>query len=478
MKSKQRSHIRVAGKSRSPAKTQQPPASSAMSSPSVAPASPEHPMLQMQQQRGNHHVLRFLSQTDAVQRAPGDDADDSSTGSGELAWEIFKPIGVGAIRSLAPGALKLTEFGGHHKNVIDIVSKLEGTVNKLDSYSKKISSLKKDAAAEKKFALKSLGKINSHISSIPDAVDFDGEELINEAAGVVNGTMFTDMSDAIGKLESFDTIVRKTKDLRSPYGKMIVKLQEAESRTTASFDALGVLEDALLDIAKYAVLPAYQAWAFSTSQTVAGYRSDVGTILSTLRNKRKGYEKAIASSEAMEAYMSGKTGRKQLEKNYRDPKNAKCLARLKSAIPFIIGDSEAIYEKLLAYAEADFDSIMDSLDFIEFDDSDGFFAVTDALRDAYPNMASAIDQKEKRYEEATWLMAKLDEIRPTLQKLEAQYSPLVVNFIYKEYYHFWRDDTRNPLSNYSFTYIHQITAMQQNAEMLVGSTMAYDYLTQ
>lgn len=399
----------------------------------------------------------------------------SPASGGELAWEIFKPTIVGGIRSLAPGVLKTTTLGKHYKEVIDIADKVESTAKTLSDYEKKISELKAKAESERKFSLKSLGKVHKHIKSLPDALDLDGDKLINQAAAVVNAEMFTNMSSAVAKLQTYAAIVKETRNLRSPYSKMIGKLSEAERTSKASFDALGVLEDALLDVAKVAVLPAFQAWAFGMSLTVSDYRSDAGTILSTLRHKRKGYEKAIASSKAMEAYMSGAAGRKALSEGYRDPKSAECVSRVKAALPHVKSDTDAIYDKVLTYTECTFGNVMDALDFLPIEDSDGFFAITEGMKDAYNDRVSTIEAKEKRYAAGLTLYVKLNEVRPRLQAIEAMYDPLVMPFIFQEYYHFWRDDPRPLLSNRRFTYTHNIKQMTKNVGMLVAAALSFSY---
>ena len=449
-------------------------------------------ILRLQRTIGNRATQQWLAQQttpqqsvavrgkkqSTIQRAPpdGESSGGKSSGasSGELAWEIFSPVAKSGVRSLAPGVLKLTKTGDHYKEVIDITNKVEGSVKKLSDYSKKIKSLKKEAAAERKFKLKSLGKVNAHFKSIPDALELDGDALINEAAGVVNGEIFTDAVSSVQKLQTFETLVDDTKKLRSPYAKMVSKLSDCETRAQASFDALNILEDALMDIAKVAVLPAYQAWAFSEALKVAEYRGDVGTIISTIKNKRKGYENTIAASTAMEGYMSGKTGRKSHEESFRDPKSPECLAKLKAALSDVIDDPDNIYDSLLIHSECTFENIMDSLDFLPIDESDGFFAITEGLRDAYPDQESAIDAKENRYAEGVKLTADLDKLRPELKKFEADTNSLAMSFIWKEYYHFWRDDPRSLLSSYRYTYLYQIKKMREQVKQLPFALIFFD----
>ena len=401
----------------------------------------------------------------------------TSTSGEELAWEIFKPTIVGGIRSLGPNVLKATKIGSHYKEVIEVVDKLEDSISKIREYDKKIKDLNKEVNAERKFALQSMRKVNAHMLSIPDALKLDGEKLINEAAEVVNSSIFTNLAGAVTKLETFAAIVEETKKLHSPYLRMISKLTEARMRTNASFKALGVLEDALMDMAQYAVLPVYAAWAFSTARTVAGYKSDVATIRSTINYKKNGYEQSIKASEAMEAYLSGKAGRKSLAEGYRDPKSPECLDRVQAALPAVKKDPDAIYSHIFPYSECNFETVMDSLDFLLIEDSDGFFAITEPLKGAFNNSVKAIEDKQNRYLAGLELALKLDAERPTLETIESKLDPLVMSFIFQEYYRFWREDKRPLLSHYRFTYIHAIEQMTKNVGMLAGASVSYHYLS-
>lgn len=418
-------------------------------------------------------ISPILQRSPPSAKASGMDKKAKTPSSGELAWEIFSPIALDGIRSLAPGALKGTDIGNHYKEVIDVVDKLEDSTKKIKDYHKKIADLKKESAAERKFALKSMGKVNAHFKSIPDALPLDGDALIDEAASVVNQDMFSDMVSAVEKLETFAVVTKATKKLHDSYGHMITRLSSAESQVNASHKALGILEDALMDMAKYAVLPAYQAWAFGTSQKVAEYRGDVGTVLSTIRSKRKGYENTLKASSDMEGYMNGTTGRKSAETNYRDPKNSDVCDKLKVALPAIKADKEEVYDKVLAHA--DFEEVMDALDFLPIMDSDGFFAVTEGLRDAYPDRESAINQKEARYVEGISLAVELDDIRPMLETMESTLNPLVMRFVWQEYYNLLRDNSKPLLSNYRFTYKHSIKQMREHVKILPAAIVIFSY---
>ncbi len=424
------------------------------------------------------HVVQQSAQAPlkGIQRKPRNDADNDTATSGELAWELFSPVAMGGVRSLAPGALKATKVGRNYEEVIDIVDKLEGSVKKIADYEKKIKEISKGKTGKGgKFTLKSLGKVNAHFQSIPDAIEIDADKLINEAGQIVTSDMFTQMPDAVARLQSFASIVKETKRLRYPYRRMAEKLSQAEARITASFDALGVLEDTLLDLAKYAVLPVFQVEMFSQSQLVHSYRSDVGTLLDTVRNKRKGYEEAVAASEAMEAYMSGKAGRKGIEKRYREPEDAVCLKRLEAALPALKNSLEAMYEEVLPYSECTFEHIMDALDFLPIEETDGFFAVKSGLRDAYPDRKSEIERKEGRYVAGLTLYAKLLLLRPILEKIEAKLDPIVLPFVFQEYYRFWVDAQRSLLSNTHFTYLFQIKQMSKNVDLLLTAVLISDY---
>lgn len=455
------------------------------------PMSPSN-ILHLQRTIGNRATQKWIAQQTAqqntvathakkqatIQRAPPDGGssvgDAAGVSSGELAWEIFSPVALSAVRTLGPGILGASRAGEHLKKVVEVASKVEGSSTKVEKYGSKVKEFTKDAGSERKFNMKSLGKIYAHFNSVPDAWEIDGEALIEEAAQVVNAEMFTNAISAVQKLRTFEVVVEDSKKMRSPYTQMISNLTDCKIRIQASFDALGVLEDALMDVASIGINPTYQVWAFATAQQVAGYRRDVGRIISTIDNKRKGYEESIAASEAMEAYMSGNAGRKTLATNYRDPKSPDCLARIQAALPLIISDPDNIYDHVLTYSECTFETILDSLDFLPINDSDGFFAVTEGLRDAYPDRDGEISAKENRYVEGVYLSYELDKLRPTLNNYEAFSQSLAMNFIWKEYYHFWTDDPRSLLSNYRFTYLFQIKEMQEKVQMLPIALIFFD----
>ena len=191
-----------------------------------------------------------------IQRQAAEDVDGGQASSGELAWEIFKPVVMGGIRSLGPKVLKATKVGQNNKHVIDIVVKLEGSVKKIKTYEKKVRKITTDSkSGAHNFKLKSLGKVNKHFQSIPDALDVDGDALINEASKIVTSDMFTKMGDAVTRLQNFAVIVEQTKQLRNSYSQMVSRLTQAETQVKASFDALGILQDALFDLAKHAAPP-------------------------------------------------------------------------------------------------------------------------------------------------------------------------------------------------------------------------------
>lgn len=445
----------------------------------------QHGAVQLQRRLGNgraQHILRntavkSVNFTGLIQRSPGGGSSAANApSSGELAWEIFSPLAIDAIRNLAPGALKLTKIGNHHKEIIDVVDKLEDSVSKLSSYSDKIKEAQLAARSEDhKFALQSLKKVSDHFRSIPDAIEIDADSLIQEAGAIVTGDMFTNMSSAVERLQTFEEIVNRTKPLRSPYARMATRLSAAEARAKASFDALGIFESELMRLAAVAVLPIYQAALFSSAQTVNGYRADAGVVLSAIRNKKEGYQRSVAASEALEAYMMGTAGAKGLEERYRSPKNAKCLSRLKQALPALKNDQEAIYGEILSYHECTFENIIDALDFLPIEDADAFFAVTGGLHDAYPDQSGTIGAKEDRYQAGLELYTALQNTRPTLQAIEAQLNPLVMRFVHKEYYFFWVDDPRSLLSNTRFTYKHSIHEMIKNVKLLPAALVSGHY---
>ena len=118
---------------------------------------------------------------------------------------------------------------------------------------------------------------------------------------------------------------------------------------------------------------------------------------------------------------------------------------------------------------------MDSLDFVPLEEDAGFYGITAGMRDAFPDKEAQIEGKEKRHQEATLLVSKLAALRPSLKKLENKEDPLVLKFIWQEYYHFWREDKRNLLSNTHFTYLHQIKKMSQNVDALPAAILSYGY---
>lgn len=416
-----------------------------------------------------------------VQLTPDEKRENPpKTTSGELAWEIFKPTVVGGIRSLAPPVLALSKLGEHHREVIEVVGKLDDSVNKLRTYSAKIEEVaqttegkrEETEAGERKLpvpALKSMGKVKRHVQSVPEAVRIDADALVNEAADVVTGEMFTDMPAAVRKLAAFAAIVEETKDLRSPYRQMVHRLTEAERSADRSARALGVLEEFLWDVARFVPLPPYQTWAVGEALNVEGYKSDVADVRSTLQRKRERYERAIEASEYMEAYLRGTTPRRELATGFRDPESPSAVARLKRALPEVKRDPDRVYELVFPYH--DFEEILDALDFLPIADSDGFFAVTSVLKEAYPDRVATVEAKESRYVSARWLVAELDQLRPVLGRIEARYDPLVLRFVFQEYYYVLRGDPqgRSALSHRLFTYRGTIERMRRNVGMLVSA---------
>ena len=290
------------------------------------------------------------------------------------------------------------------------------------------------------------------------------------------------MPDAVARLGAFATLVEETAKLRAPYRAMITRLSESERITQMSSDALAILEKFFWDVFKSVPLYMYQLWALDGALTVGhlpgGYGADVSRVNSLLKEKRRGYERSIEAFEKMEAYMNGTTGRKSLDEGFRTPISADCLARLTSALPRLKSDKEAFYEDIEPYA--DFDEIMDSLDFLPIEEAEGLFAVTSVLKEAYNDRVATIERKERRYEAGVNLAFELYFMRPTLEAIEALYNPAVSRFIHQEYYRFWRDDTlgRSLLSHRKFTYTATIKRMRSNVSMLIPAIGSFLYFSQ
>ena len=122
----------------------------------------------------------------------------------------------------------------------------------------------------------------------------------------------------------------------------------------------------------------------------------------------------------------------------------RALKRVKASLNAVKTSPDAIYKKILPYSECGFENetIMDTLDFLPIDETDGFVALTEGLLDAFPQKENAIVAKRNRYDAGLKLHQKLIKVRPRLQQLEQLLDPLVLPFIFQEYYRFWVDDSR------------------------------------
>jgi len=389
----------------------------------------------------------------------------SSPNGGKLAWEIFKPIALGGIVSLVPGALKLSTVGQKYKNTIDVVSKLRGSYAKISKFQKKIEKLRTSEEDEShEFKLDSLAQVKKHFESIPNALEINAENLINDASKIMTLEFLTDTPKAIASLDEYILIIRELNKLNTPYSTISKKLTEISSRIGASSKALYILERELEKMVSVALFPSLQAFLFSQAQTVKAYRSDVGNILGIVKGKNQGYKKALESRKLMKSYLNGTSKRKELDDSYRKPKNSESLARIKSALPALKNSSEIMYQEILPYCSLE--DILDSLDFLEITDSEGFFALTTALKTAFCNeMASVIDRKESRYVAGLNLYAKLNTTRTRLKKVESKYNPMVMPFVYQEYFS-WIEDSRSLLSSSKFTYTGRIKQMENKSDVV------------
>lgn len=441
-------------------------------------------VVQQNADRGDVRPRVSTVSTETVQRKPDEEAEErpEPATSGELAWEVFGPTVVGGIRSLTPHALTLSELGKHHEEVIQVVDKLEDSVSKLRTYSAEIEALAQtragaDEGRKTETGSRALGKVLRHIQSIPDAVQIDADNLVDEAATVVTKDMFTDMPTAVQKLEAFAAVVNETKKLRAPYRRMVARLSEAEQVVENSFMALGILETFLWNVAERVPLPVYQTWAVGEALRVEGYKHDVAVLRSTLRSKRERYEQAVEASQYMERYLEGTAPRRAAAEALRDPMNPGAVARLERVLPEAKEDPERLYESF--FRHYDFEEILDALDFLPIEESDGFFAVTSTLKEAYPDRVSTIEAKESRYVSGAWLTVELNQLRPILELIDARFDPLLLRFIFQEYYYLWQDDLgdRSLLTDRQFTYRGSIEQMRQNVRLLLPSVGSYLFVT-